>query len=1002
MHYLEVYGIVLKINKSIVHFQKGYSFIIFILFNFNLSFSALAQLQNLSQTTNLFVSQDSYHLIWISSANGVNIYDGKDVKVFNSANSNLKGENIQSYFYEDCNTNMWFCTYSALHVYDRHLDALRYFQFTDETNKVIEREYRVFGNFENFVLGYADTTLFLFDINTEQVVQMYSLPNIKADLVEPLFLELSVHLFTVVDKKLTEISIPYFQKADIIESKVVWDQNVQDLDIVDNEDLIVVDGEGNHILKYSLSAKAIDTIYSTDRKINGIAVYKKELVFEDGENLAILDLDHHRIKAKFPLKKEGLITQTFFLNDLIGYGIDGKGLEFHSPSKKKFDILDVRPDAQFSNPNGLLQDVEGNLWSCSRAQGFCRFDKKGVLLDQYGGRGSFFGYDMILDQDGFPLIIGKDTIYRFDQMKNEFIPFKMDLPFEDVFLAFITRLRNGRILISDVNNANSIYELKLSPHIHLKPLAISSESKYQFQNIFEVDDSTMLFVTDVNHLSFFRLKGDSLRFQKRFDLGVFIRSILKDENSNNYFICTESGIFRGTIEDGFRRLYDTSQLLSRYIFDGILYNQYLYLSTNFGIVRYNTIDNTAHQFSIADGLQGKEYNTNATLVDDEGYFYLGGTRGINKFHPDSISLRENEAPIHISKIEVNGKDYDFGMNVSQISYFTNSYKNNTLTFYFHGIDYADPLGVDLKYKLEGKDRDWQLRHNNAGVAPYTKLEAGSYSFQILASNSDGHWNDTIRSIDFVIKPPYWQTWWFRITVSLLIIGLFYHIIKSYYDRKLEKKNALLREKELIIQSQIALENERTRIATDMHDDLGSGLTMIKYLSDIASRQVENQKTKDLIVKITAYSNTLVQNMSEIIWAMNTRFDNSLHLVAYIRRYVSVLLEDHNVPLRFQDRTNDDSFVINGIKRRSIFLALKEALNNSIKHSNSSAIEFTIFKERNSLRIDLHEIGGIGFDFDESVEKGNGLFNIKKRMKVFGSISFRYTDQGFLISFMITE
>lgn len=224
-------------------------------------------------------------------------------------------------------------------------------------------------------------------------------------------------------------------------------------------------------------------------------------------------------------------------------------------------------------------------------------------------------------------------------------------------------------------------------------------------------------------------------------------------------------------------------------------------------------------------------------------------------------------------------------------------------------------------------------------------------------------------------------------LSALLIWFFlsYQKRKSQYEN--EKKDAQLREQELIIQNQKAIENERNRIAAEMHDELGSGLTIIRYLSDGVIAQSTDNTVKEDIHKIANYSTVLVSNMSEIIWAMNSRYDNLEGLVGYLRRYVVEYFEDHNMDFSFKDESVDAQLVISGEKRRNIYLVVKEILHNSIKYSKATKINVRIHYDV-ILIIQIEEVNGVGFDPVAHKNSGNGLFNIEKRMKqIEGSIEY---------------
>lgn len=231
-------------------------------------------------------------------------------------------------------------------------------------------------------------------------------------------------------------------------------------------------------------------------------------------------------------------------------------------------------------------------------------------------------------------------------------------------------------------------------------------------------------------------------------------------------------------------------------------------------------------------------------------------------------------------------------------------------------------------------------------------------------------------------------------MPLILAGILIWFVITYQKKKnefeLEKKDQKLREKELIIQRQQALTNERTRIAAEMHDDLGGGLTTIKFLSQKALRKINDPEQKIEVEKIVTNAQTLVNNMSEIIWAMNAGFDTLENLIAYCRRFSREYLDDHEVQLSFSSTGDLDKYQISGEERRNIFLVVKESLHNTIKHANATLviINFSISDNHLFLRI---QDNGIGLSNEVSVF-GNGLLNMQKRIEMIeGSISFLSED-----------
>ena len=234
-------------------------------------------------------------------------------------------------------------------------------------------------------------------------------------------------------------------------------------------------------------------------------------------------------------------------------------------------------------------------------------------------------------------------------------------------------------------------------------------------------------------------------------------------------------------------------------------------------------------------------------------------------------------------------------------------------------------------------------------------------------------------------------------MPILLGGILVWFIVTYqrrkYQHETERKDALLREQALRIEKQDAVEQERTRIAAEMHDDLGAGLTTIRFLSDKAVRQAANPDDASEIRRIADHSRSLVRNMSEIIWAMNARYDSTENLTGYLRRYAVEYLEEHGIDLSFRADVASGDLPISGEKRRNLFLVYKEALHNAVKYSGAGRLAIEVAaSDRYTVRIT--EKGGKGFDPALAAEAGNGLYNMRKRMTAIGGeIDFQRTPDG---------
>ena len=239
-------------------------------------------------------------------------------------------------------------------------------------------------------------------------------------------------------------------------------------------------------------------------------------------------------------------------------------------------------------------------------------------------------------------------------------------------------------------------------------------------------------------------------------------------------------------------------------------------------------------------------------------------------------------------------------------------------------------------------------------------------------------------------------------VSIFIFGLFssvgfllfnnYRLKKKVLEESLSKS-----EVESKLKTLNALTAERTRIAGEMHDDLGGGLTTIKFLSQKLQRKMPDEAHKTQLNKIVKHSQSLVSNMSEIIWAMNAGFDTLRNLIAYSRRFAFEYLEPYNIELSFNVEGDISDIELTGEKRRNLFLIIKEALHNTVKYSKSAKASISFRVEENYLHI---YIADEGIGFSEQINKfGNGLKNMRQRVEQMnGEITIK-GDNGVTIEIM---
>jgi signal transduction histidine kinase len=295
-------------------------------------------------------------------------------------------------------------------------------------------------------------------------------------------------------------------------------------------------------------------------------------------------------------------------------------------------------------------------------------------------------------------------------------------------------------------------------------------------------------------------------------------------------------------------------------------------------------------------------------------------------------------------------------------------------FRYTALNFQVPGNTRFKHKLEPVDGDW-VDDGTRRTAHYYNVAPGDYRFRVIACNKDGVWNEQGASLRIVLRPHYWQTWWARAAASLLILGAASGIARYVTRRRMQRQLELLEQRH-------AIEKERGRIAKDIHDDLGSSLTRIMMLGERAEEGLEKRDGVELqLRKIVTTARHTVQALDEIVWAVNPENDSLEGLVQYIGHYADELFQESPIRCRLELPTELPACNLSAEVRHDLFLVVKEAFNNILKHSNASQVHVKLTTQTGSLEI-LIEDDGCGFDFAaaSSNGNGNGLRNMRKRVE----------------------
>jgi ligand-binding sensor domain-containing protein/signal transduction histidine kinase len=289
-------------------------------------------------------------------------------------------------------------------------------------------------------------------------------------------------------------------------------------------------------------------------------------------------------------------------------------------------------------------------------------------------------------------------------------------------------------------------------------------------------------------------------------------------------------------------------------------------------------------------------------------------------------------------------------------------------FHYTAIGLSSPESVRFRYRLAGLDKDW-IEVDGRRTAYYHDIRPGNYTFQVAACNADGIWSGQPTSLNITVEPYFWETLWFQIAVGAGVLGLIAAIVRSAERRRYAR-----------LEMQHAIEKERLRISKDIHDDIGGILTQVSQISDLGQSETENQHgLKGHFEHIGQQARAAVQGLDEIVWATNPKNDNLSRFAEYVSRFADEYFENSNIRCWQDVPTDLPNLPLRSNVRHNVFLAIKEAFTNILKHSGATEVWLRLTLREDTVTIEIED-NGRGFSNNLDNRGGNGLGNMKTRLE----------------------
>lgn len=947
--------------------------------------------KGLSQNSVYAISKDAKGFLWIGTGDGLNRYDGKEFLSFRNTPSqtrySLRGFTISHTIREDNMNNLWFSTENNLVKYNQPSKTFNeIIPFNDTLHSKGNKAISVIDTLRNMIwfftpaeclysYNYVDKKFKRFDFPTSGGTEKIFLhPNSVGDDKENIWIVSTDGLFCFNRK--SEVWKQFFkgknfQNICIDTSGKLWLLNENTLYCFDPDKLTCTTFK-NH----SSFSKAYISITSDkngkvwcgtiDGKLYYASEQNKELIFAGDIN-------------KMSGSQNVLELRCLYVDasGLLWIGTEGGGLI-------KVDLKPVNfnnyPSPETHYPINTLYiksifcDNDGKVWLGS-------FKKGGYIFDPATGEATplkipenknFKKYGDVIysikkDNKGIYWLGYDGCLIAYNIEKNKYY-----------FHCLPVEISNTRPLINHISIQKDHLLISSTGGLY-KAVTSNNGQKVAFQNILSTSVMESLYTSDGTlwtssiYLGLLKVLPQAHNAYASLFSGNGFRCLTEDKENKILWAASQMGLLAYHLPTGKHRFYDEKNgLLNTYLYGIIKNGNEIWVSTNKGIAQGILLFKNNEQlpeitfkgYTKEDGLQSNEFNTGAYDIAQNGMIYFGGINGLNWFLPKNVLTNTCKPSVVITSLKINDTPYFKNTSPEFLQSLTTRYNNNTFTIKFIGLEFSNPAGIKYKFKLEGLEKEW-TSEKNAREVRYANLRPGKYIFKVVAANQDNVLSDeTTLSIN--ILPPFYGTWWFRILIAVILVSAIISITQKLSQLKLKKKIRLL-------EKQKALEDERHRISKEMHDDLGAGLTQISLISEAAKRgNKAGRFPGDELNDISATSKQLIENVSEIIWAMNPEFDSLSSMIAYLREQISKLLEYSGKQYYIQLPDDYVEVNISNLKRKNISMLMKEAVNNAIKHSNATSVYVKMVLINEYLEIEIKD-NGKGFD-TRQMSQGHGIKN----------------------------
>lgn len=848
--------------------------------------------------------QDSQGFIWIGTGNGLNKFDGYKFTLFTPPDFEHTRLIING-FAEGDSGNLWLATdvglfkfntiYEEFTVYRNNTNNFNSY-YTNDINKIIprsENEFVIITSAGAYIFNKPETTFNLLSYKMDN--SNYPLEEEIVDAVlhnnkQLLYLTNKnyLHVYDFAEKSLSKVRIPGEPYVGEFTRK-----RIKNL----NDSIYLV--SGRLLSAYNIHNKTFSEIeaFSSYKKenqsdnINVLAVENDTTVWlSTKNNILVYKIKQNKIiKAvinKFSESNTFSKSYSTFLfdqNNILWMGTSNQGLLKFDQLGNDFEnytYLHGNPNSLSSNfIYGLFYDNTSEKLFAGTEDGnidIISFEEMVIEhlkpKDHFPEEDFHIAGDIVKDNDGNTWIsYYSGGVIRIDKF-NRWHHYYPDEEGENKihgysFRKILLDSRNS-IWVASFDEGLQIYNSKKDKFEKVLAPRRPEDFLKKIWTIYETSDGTLWFgsenygvikgarkANNFNELTFTLLNATNQQNTDTVFPG-FIRCFYEDENELLWIGSAGSGLTSYNRKTGKTDIYSTTNGLSSNIIYAIVSdkNKNLWLSTENGISKLNTLTKQITNYYQSDGIQSNQFYMLSEAESDDGKIFFGGTQGITSFMPDKITQNRQKPKVAITEFKILNEIVLPGVfkgyrvleqPISQTTSIQLPFKFNTFSFEFTGLHFANPEKNKYRYKLENIE-DWVVVGAERRFANYTDLSPGNYTFYLQAANNDGLWSEEPLKIHIKIAPP-WYLSWYTITLYLILIISLLLLFRKYSlaSQKIKNKMELERVK---AEKMHELDQSKLRFFTNISHEFRTPLTLMLAPLDklIAENNISSPKSRSFM------------------------------------------------------------------------------------------------------------------------------------------------------------